>query len=137
MLTIGRSEIPEHRSIGRDRRASLVVYAGQAEGGSSSKWAFYSVLIVVGGYTADLHLTLGHQGRSWSHATITGQCSQPIYFGIVKRARMRGASHRGGNWARRCLGWVDGGAESNPVLDVTATAAPDDSQMAPDGLEWL
>ena len=95
------------------------------------------MLIVVGGHTVDLHLTLGHQGRSWSHATITGQCSQPIYFGIVKRARVRVVSRRGGNWARRCLGWVDGGAERNPALEVTVAAAPDNSQMAPDELEWL
>jgi len=29
------------------------------------------------------------------------------------------------------------GAERNPALDVMAAAAPDDPQMAPDGLEWL
>jgi len=37
MLTIGRDEIPEHRSIGKDRRTSSVVYTRQTEGSSSSK----------------------------------------------------------------------------------------------------
>ena len=92
------------------------------------------MLIVVGGHTADLDLTLGHPRRKWSHATITGQCSQPTYFGIVKRARMQGSRWKLGKAVPR-LG--ERGAERNPALDVMAAAAPDDPQMAPDGLEWL
>jgi len=87
---MGRGQIPEYRSIDRGRRmssTSLMVYHWADRGQQQQQMSIYSVLIVVDTHTAHLHLSLGHQGRKWSHATIIGQHSQPTYFGIVKRAR--------------------------------------------------
>ena len=43
---------------------------------------FYFAL--VGPHIAALNLSPGPQGRSWSHATIIGHCSQLVYLGTTE-----------------------------------------------------